>query len=80
MVTVDTIGKVRRAYWVQRKKIKAIARELRLSRGTVRRIVRSGETAPVYERKEQPRRSWGLSSSSSTSCSRRTWPSRSASG
>ena len=54
MVTVDTIGKVRRAYWVQKKKIKAIARELRLSRGTVRRIVRSGETVLVYERKEQP--------------------------
>jgi transposase len=54
MVTVDTIGRVRRAYWVQKKKIKAIARELRLSRGTVRRIVRSGETAPAYERKEQP--------------------------
>jgi transposase len=54
MVTVDTIGKVRRAYWVQQKKIKAIARELRLSRGTVRRIVRSGETALVYERTEQP--------------------------
>ena len=54
MVTVDTIGKVRRAYWVQQKKIKAIARELGLSRGTVRRIVRSGETALTYERKEQP--------------------------
>jgi hypothetical protein len=27
MVTVDEIGKVRRAYWVQGKKIKAIARE-----------------------------------------------------
>jgi hypothetical protein len=54
MVTVDTIGRVRRAYWVQKKKIKAIARELRLSRGTVRRIVRGGETAPVYERKDQP--------------------------
>ena len=54
MVTVDTIGKVRRAYWVQKKKIKAIARELRLSRGTVRRIVRSGETVLTYERKEQP--------------------------
>ena len=51
---MDTIGRVRRAYWVQKKKIKAIARELRLSRGTVRRIVRSGETAPAYERKEQP--------------------------
>ncbi len=54
MVTVDTIGKVRRAYWVQGKRIKAIAREMRLSRGTVRRIVRSGETVLTYERKEQP--------------------------
>ena len=54
MVTVDTIGRVRRAYWVQKKKIKAIARELRLSRGTVRRIVRSGETVLTYERKEKP--------------------------
>ena len=51
---MDTIGRVRRAYWVQKKKIKAIARELRLSRGTVRRIVRSGETVLSYERKEQP--------------------------
>ena len=42
------IGKVRRAYWVQGKKIRAIARD------TVRRIVRGGETERVYERREQP--------------------------
>ena len=60
MVTVDEIGKVRRAYWVQGKKIKAIARETGLSRGTVRRIVRSGETVLTYERKEQPLPKLGL--------------------
>jgi transposase len=54
MVTVETIGKVRRAYWVQGKKIRAIARELKLARDTVRRIVRSGKTERIYERREQP--------------------------
>ncbi len=54
MVTVETIGKVRRAYWVQGKKIRAIARELKLARDTVRRIVRGGETERIYERREQP--------------------------
>ncbi len=54
MVTVETIGRVRQAYLVKGKKIKAIARELRLSRNTVRRIVRSGETEHLYERREQP--------------------------
>ena len=39
MVTVDTIGRVRRAYFVEKRSIKAIARELRLARNTVRSIV-----------------------------------------
>ena len=58
MVTVDTIGKVRRAYFVQGRKIKAIARELRLARNTVRDIVRAGATGEAaerrYVRKAQP--------------------------
>ena len=57
MITVDTVGKVRRAYFVQGKKIKAIARELRLARNTVRDIVRAGANAALerrYERHEQP--------------------------
>src|SRR5262245_52881094 len=54
MVTVETIGKVRRAYWVQGKKIRAIAREMKLARDTVRRIVRGGETERVYQRIAQP--------------------------
>ena len=58
MITVDTIGRVRRAYFVQGRKIKAIARELKLARNTVRDIVRAGAgseaTERRYERKEQP--------------------------
>ena len=36
------------------RSIKEIARELHVSRNTVRKILRSGETAFVYERKVQP--------------------------
>ena len=58
MITVDTIGKVRRAFFVQGRKIKAIAREQRLSRNTVRDIVRAGAapeaTVRRYVRKDQP--------------------------
>jgi len=55
MISVDTIAKVRRAHFVDRKKIKAIARELRLSRNTVRSIVRAEEeTERRYERRAQP--------------------------
>ena len=55
MITVDTIAKVRRAHFVDKKKIKAIARELRLSRNTVRSIVRAEEeTERRYQRREQP--------------------------
>jgi transposase len=54
MLTVETIGRVRRAFHVKGKKIKAIARELRVSRNTVRRIVRGEETAHRYARQEQP--------------------------
>jgi len=54
MLTVDTVGRIRRGHF-KGKSIKALTRELRVSRNTVRRIVRSGETEPVYERKTQPR-------------------------
>ena len=59
MITVDTIGRVRRAYFVQGRKIKAIARELKMARNTVRDIVRAEEgrasTERRYHRAVQPR-------------------------
>ena len=55
MISVDTIGRVRRAHFVQGKSIKSISRERRLARNTVRSIVRSeGTTERRYERHEQP--------------------------
>jgi transposase len=54
MLVVETIAKIRRAHFVQGKAIKAISRELKVSRKVVRKVIRSGETAFVYERAVQP--------------------------
>ena len=52
---METIGRIRREHLDKGKSIKEIARALHLSRNTVRRILRSGETAFSYEREVQPR-------------------------
>jgi len=54
MLVVETIAKVRRASLVQGKPIKAISRELRLSRKVIRKILRSDATSFEYERRVQP--------------------------
>ena len=54
MLVVETVAKIRRAYFAQGKKIKAICRELRVSRKVVRKVVRSEETEFHYERDDQP--------------------------
>jgi len=54
MLIVETIAKIRRAYFVQGKAIKAICRELRVSRKVVRKVLRSEATEFRYEREEQP--------------------------
>src|SRR5437870_12593912 len=55
MLVVETIGKIRRAYLVQKKPIEAICREFRLSRKVVRKVIRSEATEFRYERGRQPR-------------------------
>jgi transposase len=55
MLIVETIGRIRREHLVKGKSIKEIVRDLKISRNTVRRILRSGETSFSYEREVQPR-------------------------
>lgn len=59
MLVVETIAKVRRAYFVQQKPIKAICRELHVSRKVVRKVIRSGATEFRYERAVQPQPKMG---------------------
>ena len=40
MLSLETIGRIRREHFSKRKTIKAIARDLRLSRNTVRKVLR----------------------------------------
>ena len=55
MLVVETIGRIRREHLVKGKSIKEIARDLKVSRNTVRKVLRSGETSFSYQREVQPR-------------------------
>ena len=50
MLIVETIGRIRREHLVKGKSIREIARDLKVSRNTVRKVLRSGETSFSYER------------------------------
>jgi hypothetical protein len=80
MLVVETIAKIRRAYFAQKKPIKAICREFRVSRKVVRKVIRSEATEFRYERGEQPLPRIGPGATSSTVCCWRTRASRRASG
>ena len=54
MLVVETIAKIRRAYFQLGKPIKEICRELRVSRKVVRKVIRSDATEFRYERSHQP--------------------------
>src|SRR6266850_951656 len=55
MLVVETIARIRREHFIKGKTIKEIARDLKVSRNTVRKVLRSGETSFEYERVVQPR-------------------------
>jgi transposase len=54
MLVVETIARIRREFFVKGRSIKEIVRDLKVSRNTVRKVLRSGETAFSYEREVQP--------------------------
>ena len=54
MLVVETIARIRRDHLVRGVPIKKIARDLRVSKNTVRKVVRGDETSCSYERKIQP--------------------------
>ena len=53
MLVVETVGRIRREHLVKGS-IKEIARDLKISRNTVRKVLRSGATSFEYEREVQP--------------------------
>src|SRR5258706_3881672 len=55
MLVVETVARIRREHFVKGKTIKEIARDLGVSRNTVRKVLRSGETSFEFERNVQPR-------------------------
>jgi hypothetical protein len=54
MLVVESIAKIRRAFFVQGKAIKAICRDLGVSRKVVRKVIRLGATEFRYQREDQP--------------------------
>ena len=80
MLIVETIAKIRLAYFRHKKPIKEICRDLRVSRKVVRKVIRSDATEFHYERERQPRPKIGPGGSGSTPCFWGMMRSRPASG
>jgi transposase len=60
MLVVETVGRIRREHFVKGRSIKEIARGLKVSRNTVRKVLRSGATVFEYSRQVQPRPKLGV--------------------
>lgn len=73
MLIVETIGRIRREHFVKGKTIKEIVRDLKISRNTVRKMLRSGETSFEYERDVQPRPKLDRWPEATTPCKAHSW-------
>lgn len=56
MLIVETMAKIRRMYHVQGKGFKTIARELQMSKNTIKKMIKDEQTRQSYERNVQPYR------------------------
>ena len=54
MIYVETIGKIRRRYFVNGETISQIARDFHLTRKTVRKFIKCTDPNPTYTRRHQP--------------------------
>ena len=54
MLVVETIARIRREYFGKGKPIKEIVRDMKVSRNTVRKVIRTQATAFGYDRRVQP--------------------------
>jgi transposase len=54
VIYVETLGKIRRRYFVNGESISQIARDFHLTRKTVRKLIKSTELNPKYVRRHQP--------------------------
>ncbi|GGI27331.1 hypothetical protein GCM10010987_43850 [Bradyrhizobium guangdongense] len=55
MLVMETIARIRREHFIRGKTIKEIACDPKVSRNTVRKVLRSGETSFEFDRQVQPR-------------------------
>ena len=55
MLIVEAIARIRREYFLKGRTMRQIARDLRVARNTVRKVVRSGTTQFRYDRESQAR-------------------------
>ena len=60
MLIMETIAKIRRLYYVEHQGAKTIARTLKLSKNTVKKIIRGDHTVSRYANKTQRHRVLGV--------------------